>query len=54
MSMSIIGRTMGLIAAGVVVLGTSAAAVHGARATDVPSFTRDVAPILYKNCVSCQ
>ena len=39
--------------AGVVVGGTAAAGESGAGAEAVPTFARDVAPILYENCVTC-
>ena len=38
---------------GVVVGGTAAAGESGAGAEAVPTFARDVAPILYENCVTC-
>lgn len=39
--------------AGVVVGGTAAAGASGAGAGAAPTFARDVAPILYENCVTC-
>ena len=39
--------------AGVVVGGTAAAGESGAGAGAAPTFARDVAPILYENCVTC-
>jgi mono/diheme cytochrome c family protein len=43
-----------LAAAGVALGGVSLTAGQASRATaPVPTFARDVAPILYKNCVSC-
>lgn len=38
---------------GVVVGGTAAAGESGAGAEAIPTFARDVAPILYENCVTC-
>lgn len=45
-----------LIAGSVLLWGTSltlSAESQSAKAKDTPTFTRDVAPILYKNCVTC-
>ena len=39
--------------AGMVVGGTAAAGESGAGAGAAPTFARDVAPILYENCVTC-
>src|SRR5919198_2420047 len=42
----------GLIA-GAVALGVGQRVISGQSAPPAPTFSRDVAPILYKNCVSC-
>ncbi|HJR59699.1 MAG TPA: hypothetical protein VJ813_09885 [Vicinamibacterales bacterium] len=43
-----------VILLGAAIVGASSPEQYAARpAADVPTFTRDVAPILYKNCVTC-
>jgi hypothetical protein len=42
-----------LVVAGAVAASTVTSAQNGRPAAAVPTFTKDVAPILYKNCTSC-
>jgi len=49
-----LGLAAGIFAAAAVGLGTTASAAGPERAAGaVPTFARDVAPILYKNCTTC-
>ena len=54
MSHTKISRAVGVIASGIALLAATAGV--GAQQTsseEVPTFAKDVAPLLYKNCVSC-
>ena len=49
-----IARATRITASGVMLVAvTTGVTAQDARSTWVPTFTTDVAPILYKNCVSC-
>ena len=54
MSDTTISRAVGIIVSGVVLLAaTAGAGAQQAAPGAVPTFAKDVAPLLYKNCVSC-
>jgi len=47
------GGLVALFGGAVIVAATTTAPVDGQTALTSPTYTRDVAPILYKNCVAC-
>ena len=47
------GRAAGILTSSVVLLSAAGVSAQGAGVAAIPTFTRDVAPILYRSCVAC-